>query len=306
MSVIHGHSTKAGLLAALTGVRVGVPTVYTPHGWAFERLVPLPVRAAYAQYERHLVRRFHTGVVTNSASGREAAERWRVARKGSVRVIPTGLPGTGQVDRRLARRQLGIPEGEIVAAWVGRAAPQKRPHDLVPIARSLGGRVKVVAMCAGAHGTSLEHDLRGAGVTLTDPSCDPLTVYGAADMLLQTSGWEDAPLVVLEAMMAGLPVIAYDVGGVGEQVRPGRTGYLVLPGDVTMLCECAGSLVDRPELRARMGNASRQRVAREFRYGDMVQSLSDLYTELAAAAGDPRAQAAVRRGREPHKASIAL
>ncbi len=306
VSVIHGHSTKAGLLAALAGARAGIPTVYTPHGWTFERTVAVPVRLAYAQYERQLVRRFHAEVVTNSDSGREAAERWRVAPRGSVHVVSTGLPNTAQVDRNVARRRLGIADGQIVAAWVGRAASQKRPRDLIPIARGLQGQVQVVAVCAGAHGTPLEHDLRRAGVLLTDSSCDPAIVYGAADMLVQTSEWEDAPLAVLEAMSAGLPVIAYDVGGVGEQVRSGRTGYLVLPGDIAMLCECARSLADRPALRIRMGTAARQRVQREFRYGDMVRALSALYADLSACSTYPGPKAAPQPRREARKASIAL
>jgi glycosyltransferase involved in cell wall biosynthesis len=285
VSIIHGHSTKAGMLAALAGARAGIPTVYTPHGWAFERLVALPVRAAQAVFERHLVRRYHARVLAVSRSGQEAAERWRVASRREVQVLRTGLPPVRAAGRIEARRWLGIQRDETVAVWVGRAGAQKRPTDLAEIARRLQGRVTVLALCHGAHGTPLEAELRRAGVVLAPADCPPALAYGAADMMLQTSAWEAAPLAVLEAMSAGLPVIAYDVGGLGEQVAPGRTGYLVAPGDIEMACECLLALSEQAEVRARMGQAGRRRVEQSFSYRTMLSKLITAYAELQAAPG---------------------
>lgn len=297
VSLIHGHSTKAGMLAALAGARAGIPTVYTPHGWAFERLVPLPLRAAQAVFERHLVRRYHARVLAVSRSGQEAAARWRVASPRQVQVVRTGLPPLRTAGRIEARRWLGIQRDETVAVWVGRAGAQKRPTDLAEIARRLQGRVTVLALCQGAHRTPLEAELRRAGVVLAQPDCPPALAYGAADMMLQTSAWEATPLAILEAMSAGLPIIAYDVGGLGEQVAPGRTGYLVAPGDVEMACECLLALGGQPEIRARMGQAGRRRLDESFSYETMLSRLITAYHELQASPGRgnaaPRGEARV-------------
>jgi glycosyltransferase involved in cell wall biosynthesis len=281
VSLVHGHSTKAGMLAALTARRVGVPSLYTPHGWSFEQLVSPPLRGAYALFERHLVRRFHAGVVTVSASGRDVAERWHVGAPGAIRVVAPGLLPTPSPDRVAARAALGLSADVTLAVWVGRSGPQKRAHDLAPVARRLRGHARVLAVCGGAHGTPLERALRCAGVLLAAPDVDPALAYAAADMMLHTSDWEAAPLAVLEAMAAGLPVIAYDVGGVGEQVQAGRTGFLVAPRDVQMLAECALALARQPELRDRMGAAGRRRVAERFSYTAMVRELVGVYTEYS-------------------------
>jgi len=291
VSLVHGHSTKAGMLAALAGARAGVPSLYTPHGWSFERHLAPPLRGAYALYERQMVRNFHAGVLTVSASGRRLAERWRVAPRGRVQVVRTGLPPIQAPSRASARLSLGLAASETVAAWVGRAGPQKRPEDLIALAKRLAGRIRVIALCQGAHGTALESELRAAGIVLAGPAHTAATLYAAADMMVQTSAWEAAPLAVLEAMRAGLPVVAYDVGGVGEQVNPGRTGYLVAFGDTGMLAECALSLARRPRLRRQMGEAGRRRQAEEFSYGDMVRQVAAAYLEFGARphdAGPPR------------------
>lgn len=287
VSLIHGHSTKAGMLAALVARQTGIPSLYTPHGWAFERLESGPVRVAYALFERHLVRRHHAAVLTVSRSGRSAAERWRVALPGSVQVVPTGLEPLRLPDRAAARSELGLAADEVVAVWVGRPGAQKRPEDLVPIARRLAGRIRVLAVCHEALGTPLADELRAAGVLMPEPEVMPASAYAASDLMLATSAWEAAPLAVLEAMSAGLPIVAYDVGGVGEQVRPGRTGYLVAPGDIDMLCECALSLAARPDLRARMGRTARERARREFTYADMLDQIVATYRALGARTAAP-------------------
>lgn len=279
VTVIHGHSTKAGMVAALTGARAGLPSLYTPNGWSFQQLVPVPLRLAYALFERHLVRRYHAGVIAESLAGRELAERWRVAPRGRVQVVRTGLPPASAPSRMAARSELGLSGSEILAVWVGRAGAQKRPQDLVAVARRLRGSVRVLAVCHGAHGTPLELQLRSSGVLLAPAATAPATAYAAADMMLQTSAWEATPLAVLEAMAAGLPVIAYDVGGVADQVQAGRTGYLVRARDTHMLSECALSLARRPELRERMGTAGRELAGERFSYSAMVQSMAGAYRE---------------------------
>ncbi len=280
VAVIHGHSTKASMLAALSGRIAGVPSVYTPHAWAFERLVPTPLRASYALYERELAHRYHAAIVTVSASERRSAERWRVTPRGRIRVIRTGLSLSPSPGGAAARQRIGLRLDEFAAVWVGRVGAQKRPHDLVPIARRLQGVATVIALCDGLARTDLADELRAAGVVVLGKDADPAIAYAAADVLLHTSAWEACPLVVLEAMSAGLPVVAYDVGGLSEQVQAGRSGYLVAPRDVEMMCECVTALASRPELRETMGAAGCQRVAALFDYSAMLDGLRGVYSAI--------------------------
>src|SRR5437660_1240504 len=176
---------------------------------SFRPVVSPGLRAGHALFERQFAHRYHAAILTVSGSGRAAGERWRVAPRGRIQVVPTGLPALPAISRQAARRLLRIDRDAFVAAWVGRVGDQKQPQDLASIARSLAGTVKLVALCDGIHGAPLATELRDAGVMLPDAACDPATVYAAADVMLHTSAWEACPLVVLEAMSASLPIVAY-------------------------------------------------------------------------------------------------
>ena len=92
VSLLHGHGSEAGPLVAMAGRVAGLPSVYTPHGWAFERQRPMPLRVASALVERQFALRYHAAVITSSESGRTAAERWHVTPRGRIQVVGTGLP----------------------------------------------------------------------------------------------------------------------------------------------------------------------------------------------------------------------
>lgn len=294
VTVVHGHSTKAGMLAALTGRGAAIPSVYTPHGWAFEMHVASSLRLAYALFERQLALRYHAGIVTVSASGRAAAERWRVVPRGRIRVVRTGVPDPPSAPDRLeARRALGLPADAFVAAWVGRVDEQKRPADLAPIARGLAGHATIVALCEGLPRGRLGPALEDAGVVLAGGGCRPETVYAAADILLHTSDWEASPLVVLESMAAGLPAVAYSVGGVAEQIEDDVTGYLVRRGDIEAIWARVLELTRDPHKRARLGDAARERRETLFDHAAMLDQLTEIYHAVAAPATEPSAAGGV-------------
>jgi glycosyltransferase involved in cell wall biosynthesis len=126
-----------------------------------------------------------------------------------------------------------------------------------------------------------------AGARLPADGAQPAALYAAADVFVQTSGWEGFSLAVLEAMGAGLPVVAYSVGGVAEQVVDGRSGYLVKAGDVEALAARVVELARRPEVRAQAGAAGRALVEREFSYEQMLEGVEDAYESVTSGpAGD--------------------
>ncbi len=90
---------------------------------------------------------------------------------------------------------------------------------------------------------------------------------------------EGTPLVVLEAMAAGVPVVASRVGGIPDQIRPGREGILVPPGDPKALSEALLGLLRDPERARRMGEAGRLRAATEFSHENMVRRVEGIYRD---------------------------
>jgi glycosyltransferase involved in cell wall biosynthesis len=101
----------------------------------------------------------------------------------------------------------------------------------------------------------------------------------ASDVFVLSSDWEGNPLAVMEAMAAGLPVVATDVGGVPELVRHATDGLLVHAGKWEAFAQGMTALMQNPEQRRAMANAAQERACREFRVERMVRRYADLYQE---------------------------
>jgi glycosyltransferase involved in cell wall biosynthesis len=103
-----------------------------------------------------------------------------------------------------------------------------------------------------------------------------------AQVSLLVSNWEGLPLSILEAMRAGLPVVATSVGGVSETIRDQETGYLIARGDVEGLREGVRRLLTDPDLRIRMGAAGRRHYEQHFTLDQMVRKTLAVYQEALA------------------------
>ena len=107
-------------------------------------------------------------------------------------------------------------------------------------------------------------------------------ILSEAQVSLLVTNWEGFPLSILEAMRAGLPVVASSVGGVGESVVNEETGYLVPRGDVAALKERIARLLSDPELRVRMGAGGRNRFQRAFTLAHSVNRTLDVYRSVVS------------------------
>jgi glycosyltransferase involved in cell wall biosynthesis len=105
----------------------------------------------------------------------------------------------------------------------------------------------------------------------------------AAQIFVLTSRFEAFPYSTLEAMRAGLPVVASGTGGIPEAVDDGRTGFLAAPGDAAGLADRLGKLIASAELRSAMGAAGRRRYLERFTFERMVSATLDIYAEALAA-----------------------
>jgi glycosyltransferase involved in cell wall biosynthesis len=101
-----------------------------------------------------------------------------------------------------------------------------------------------------------------------------------SSLLVLSSTHEGLPNVVLEAMAAGLPVVATDVGGLSEVVQPGETGWLVAPGDIPALADAISHLLAHDQVRTAFGQAGRKRAEERFSLASMVQQHEDLFLRL--------------------------
>ena len=194
--------------------------------------------------------------------------------------------------RATIREAFGIPPTAPLVGSVGRLHPQKDFTTLLKALVRVRDRLPDVHLLLVGDGelhadlTRQAHTLGVAtSVTFTGYRSDILDILATLDLFVLPSLWEGLPNALLEAMAAGLPVVATAVGGTPEVVVDGVTGFLVPPRDPQALADAILRLLRDPELRQRMGEAGRARVAAHFSIEQMVHKTEALYEQLLAEKG---------------------
>jgi glycosyltransferase involved in cell wall biosynthesis len=245
---------------------------------AVEQL-PIRTESAWQQRcKRALSARLDAHVAVGEASARRTEEVAGLP-PGSVRSIPNLVPDLGPVRP--------VPHDGVVLGAVGRLDPQKGFDVLLEALVALPG-VRLVLVGEGRSRSDLQARARVLGVagrvTFAGWSEDVRSHLAGFDVVVLPSRSEGFPLTIVEAMLAGLPVVATRVGSVAEAVRDGETGLLVGKDDPRALAAALRRLVDDRGLRHRMGACAREVAARHFTVQRMARAYEDLYAELLARA----------------------
>ena len=285
--VLSLHTAKAGALGRLVAPLARLRPLYTPHGWAFTSGVPEAEARRYRRLERWLAR-WPGQIVNVCAFERDVALVAGVGRADQHMVVHNGVPERPDVP-------LATPEGGPACncahlVMVARFEPQKDHGTLLRalalVGRDADWRLSLVgdgplraAIEALAIDLGLAHRVRFVGA-LTDVA----PTLAAAQLFVLATRWEGFPRSILEAMRAGLPVIASRVGGVHEAVEDGVSGLLTEPGDVAGMAAALRRMLERPVLRATMGAEGRTRYLAEFTFDRMAATMLDVYRRHARAA----------------------
>ena len=293
--LVHAHVYASAAAAALATPGTGVPLVITEHTEA-------PWRSRRARlFSRLVYRRAERIIAVSDAIRRLLIEGYDVPPErvtfvpNAVVPVPDALPGTsraipagwrkGPLIGRVARLQ--TEKG--VAIFLKAAA---RVAPLFPEARFLvigdGPLRRELAVLAKRLG--LERRVHFLGFRSDAPA-----LIALLDVLVVSSLSDGAPLVILEAMEAGVPVVASAVGGIPDQIRHDEEGILVPPGDPVALGDALVGLLRDPAYARCLGEAGRRRAASEFGYEAMVRKVEAVYR---AALGVPDASAAAPEAAE--------
>jgi glycosyltransferase involved in cell wall biosynthesis len=251
-------------------------------------------RALRRQAYRLIVARC-AAVVTVSAAVRDslAAElRLSSAQADGLVVVPNGVtvhePMPGARDE--VRRELGLTPAQHLVLGAGRLTAQKNFADLVSVAAALRdrGAQAVVAIAGdGELRDALQRQASDLGLTselrLLGIRDDLERLLQASDLFVLSSRWEGLPLVLLEAMAAGCPVVGYAIDGTRDVLEDGRHGVLVPPDDTDALAGAVAALLDQPERRRDLGQAGRRLVLERHDFSHVLTRLEALYAELTTA-----------------------
>jgi glycosyltransferase involved in cell wall biosynthesis len=283
--LIAAHSSKAGVLARLAARRLSVPVVFTVHGWAFTPGVPPLEAAIYRQVER-LVGPLASRIITVSEYDRRLGLEARIAPSDRLVTVHNGMPDVAPALRADPERS------PVRLVMVARYGAQKDHPTLLRALASLRKHAWELDLIGDgplmgeAEALSRELGLNGR-VHFLGQRNDVDQRLAAAQVALLVTNWEGFPLSILEAMRAGLPVVASDVGGVAESVRDGESGYLVPRADVTQLRDRIERLLTDPGLRASLGASGRERFVRDFTLDVSVARTLAVYRDTVARALAP-------------------
>jgi glycosyltransferase involved in cell wall biosynthesis len=199
--------------------------------------------------------------------------------------IPEAAPSAPTI-----RDELGIAPGTFLLGYIANYRKVKAHDMLLRAFRKLIDRwPQAYLVCCGADNhrecpglpaLAAQLGLHGR-VSLLGARDDVDAVYRGLDLYVHSSNSEGLSNAVLEAMAHGLPVVATSVGGVGEAVEDGVTGYLSPPGDAEALCLAIERLIDNPKKRRNFGREARDRAERKFSLAAMVDAYSRFYERIA-------------------------
>ncbi len=285
VQLIHSHEFTMNFYAGLAGSLLGIPVVATVHGKSY---YPSARRRVQAM---RLLRRLGAGVVAVSSDLRDFLERELGMRE--VRVIPNGIDiaAYSGADRDAVRRELGFGVEDRVIGAIGNLYPVKGHAVLLEaLARLKHPRIHVVIAGRGEE----EPRLRGlmeslslqGRVHLLGFREDVPRLLSAFDAYALPSFSEGQSLALMEAMAAGLPIVASRVGGNPELIRDGESGLLFEAGNPEDLALKLKTVVDSDALAESMAAKARERAAADFSLDAMMARYRALYAELGLAFRD--------------------
>jgi glycosyltransferase involved in cell wall biosynthesis len=237
--------------------------------------------------DRAMARRCST-VVVNSAGVRDFYVQHGTPGN-RVRVIHNGVPLSDKTTttRHQLLAELELPNDARIIGLIGRFWPQKRIKDAIwatDLLKVVRDDVHLLIIGDGPQRNRLRRyrdqcEIRDK-VHFLGERGDVQRMLPHFDVLWSTSGYEGQSNVILEAMAAGVPVVATDIPGTRDLVVPNVTGNLFPVGDRAALVRCTQRLLDDAAIAAQYGAAARQRVQKEFSVETMVQKHAELYREV--------------------------
>jgi len=294
--VVHTHSAKGGVLGRAAAWSQGVPVVvHTVHGAPFHPYQSCVAREAFRRCERWAARRCHH-LVSVADAMTDLMVAGRVAPPEKFTTIYSGMEVEPLLEsarhRDRVRAACGYRPEHVVVGKVARLFRLKghqyvlRAFEQV-IRREPNARLLLVG--EGVLRRRLDRQIEAAGLqehVLVAGLAPPERIPGliaAMDIVVHASLREGLARVLPQALIAGKPVVSYDVDGAREVVIPEETGLLIPPKSVEPMAEALVRLAGDAALRNRLGTEGRRRLADRFRHGRMTRQIRALYERLLCA-----------------------
>jgi glycosyltransferase involved in cell wall biosynthesis len=281
--VVHTHTAKAGLLGRLAAYMSGVPViVHTFHGHVFWGYFG-PTKTRFFILLERLMARLSNTILTISDRLRQDLIRYRIASPDRIQVVPLGLELSPfseiRSSRGALRRELGISTDSPLVGIIGRLVPIKNHTLFLEAAKHVRERLPEAHFLIVGDGECRGEMQALTGqlgltrhVTFTGWRRDLPVIYADLDALVVSSRNEGTPVSVIEAMAAGVPVVATAVGGIPDLLQDGTLGELTPSDDVQAMTEAIVTALNVPDSQRRerarewvLANYSARRLANDTR-----------------------------------------
>lgn len=303
-ALVHANFWMSGLVAMDIKRLLGVPFVTTFHALGRVRRFHQQTADEFPderfEIEDRIVQQADR-VIGECPQDEEDLIRWYDADPEKIAVVPCGFDPEElfPIDRRTARREIGVPDESNLVFHVGRLVPRKgidnvirgvgrlvHEHQIPARLIIAGGAVddsdphlaaEVARLRAIVEEERVEEHVSFAGYQDRDRL---KYYYSAADVFITTPWYEPFGITPLEAMACGVPVIGSNVGGIKFSVRDAETGYLVPPNDPEALAERLAMLFEHPSLLQALGRNAISRVNALFTWREVAMSIAAVYEEV--------------------------
>jgi glycosyltransferase involved in cell wall biosynthesis len=293
--VVHTHSGKAGFLGRVAAHRLAVPAiVHTVHGAPFHPYQGRGARQFFLACERHAAGHCDLLVSVADAMTDQLVEA-NVAPREKFVTVRSGMEVEPLLESHLhrdtMRARLGFGPRDVVIGKIARLFHLKGHEYILQAAEQLvlrhpnacflfvGDGILDERLREEVHRRHLDRSVKFAG--LVPPQQIP-AMLAAMDIVVHASLREGLARVLPQALIAGKPVVSYDIDGAREVVIPGVTGYLLPAKSIEPMVSALDELIRLPELRDQLGEEGRKRFTEVFRHERMTTRLRELYEELLA------------------------
>ena len=272
--IVHTHTFKAGLLGRL--IRGRHKRVHTFHGHLFDDQSFSGLEKKVITFaEKFLANRTDLLISVGIKVGIELRAEGVGKNKNWQSIAPGVIP-LAHIEKKEARRKIGINNDPVLFGWMARVTEVKNPFLLIEVAK----RLPSIDFVMAGGGNLLEQVKARAPKNLSVIGwADASVFWSAVDCAISTSDNEGMPVALIEAQLAGIPVIATDVGSNSEVIENGVTG-IVTTKDLEMLVSAVQRLAGNASMRAAMGDAARTRALKEFNMENMINAHIDAYAKI--------------------------
>lgn len=292
--VVHTHSAKAGLLGRRAAHKLAVPTiVHTVHGAPFHKYQNCVARQLFRSCEKYAARRCH-GLISVADAMTEQLVSANVAPRSQFRTIYSGMDTehflNASTYRNSMRDSLGFSSEHVVIGKIARLFHLKGHDLLIKAAKDIvaaNDNVRFLLIGDGILREQIEAQIEQGGLSeyfrftgLISPSEIPKHL-GAMDALVHTSLREGLARTLPQALLAGIPIVSFDVDGAREVCISNETGFLVPPLDHEGLVTALVKLAECESTRIQLGQNGQQMCRKRFCHFEMTRQIRDYCLALA-------------------------